>query len=95
MIEYFDEDPAASQPVSCASPVLKAEVLHGIREEMAQKLTDVIFRRTELGMGGNPGQDCLAKCAEIMGKELGWDAARCHQEINEVKTIFSLAQFHE
>jgi glycerol-3-phosphate dehydrogenase len=95
MIEYFDEDPAASQPVSCGSPVLKAEVLHGIREEMAQKLTDVIFRRTELGIAGNPGQDCLATCAEIMGRELGWNAARCHQEINQVKTTFSLAQSHE
>jgi glycerol-3-phosphate dehydrogenase len=91
MIEYFDENPTASEPVSSASPVLKAEVLHGIREEMAQKLTDVIFRRTELGMAGNPGQNCVATCAEIMGKELGWNAARCQHEINEVKTAFSLS----
>jgi glycerol-3-phosphate dehydrogenase len=94
MIEYFDEDPAASQPVSCASLVLKAEVLHGIREEMAQKLTDVIFRRTELGIAGDPGQDCLATCAGIMGRELGWNEARVHQEINEAKTAFTLARSH-
>ena len=65
MIEYFDEDPAASQPVSCASPVLKAEVLHGIREEMAQKLTDVIFRRTELGIGWGSGTElCSYVCGD-------------------------------
>jgi glycerol-3-phosphate dehydrogenase len=95
MIEYFDEDPAACQPVSSASPVLKAEVLHGIREEMAQKLTDVIFRRTELGIAGDPGQDCLATCAGIMGGELGWNEARVYQEINEAKTAFTLARSHE
>ena len=62
---------------------------------MAQKLTDVIFRRTELGIAGDPGPDCVATSAKIMGKELGWNETRVHQEINEVKTAFTLAQSHE
>jgi glycerol-3-phosphate dehydrogenase len=67
----------------------KAKVLHGIREEMAQKLADVVFRRTALGMAGNPGNTCLKACASIMSKELGWDQARSQREVEEVQAFFS------
>jgi glycerol-3-phosphate dehydrogenase len=67
----------------------KAEVLHGIREEMAQKLSDVVFRRAGLGTVGNPGDACLETCAAIMARELGWDGVRTQRELKEVKAVFS------
>ncbi|MDZ7333420.1 MAG: glycerol-3-phosphate dehydrogenase/oxidase [candidate division KSB1 bacterium] len=68
--------------------VLKAEVLHGVREEMAQKLSDVVLRRTDLGTAMNPGETALKETAKIMAEELGWDEARMQREINEVKKIY-------
>jgi glycerol-3-phosphate dehydrogenase len=62
--------------------------VHGIRREMAQKLADVIFRRTDLGTAGYPGDYCLATCAEIMAAELGWDEDKTELEIDEVKSVF-------
>jgi len=74
--------------VSEGAQVITAEVLHGVREEQAQHLSDVIFRRTELGSGGNPGEACLEACASIMAAELGWDTVRLQRELDETRAAF-------
>jgi glycerol-3-phosphate dehydrogenase len=71
--------------------VLKAEVLHGVREEMAQKLSDVVLRRTDLGTAMNPGEAALREAANIMAAELGWNEARVKMEIEEVEQIYKPA----
>ena len=71
------------------SSLLRAEVLHGIREEMAQKLTDVVFRRTSLGIARDQADDAFRSAATTMAKELGWDDMRTQREISEVKTFLS------
>lgn len=87
VVKYIDADPSLGQRVHSGSPVLKAEVLYGVREEMARKLADVVLRRTELGAARNPSDECLAVCARIMGPELGWDEEQINREIMEVKDI--------
>lgn len=89
VLKYVNENPDWGQTMPNSSEVLKAEVIHAIQEEMAQKLSDVIFRRTDLGSAGNPGEECLRYCAAIMATELGWDKARLQGEFKEVKTVFS------
>jgi glycerol-3-phosphate dehydrogenase len=69
--------------------LLRAEVLHGVREEMAHKLVDVVFRRTTLGITGGLGSACLETCAAIMAKELSWDTSRTQREEEEVRAAFS------
>ncbi len=82
VLKYLDRQ---DNPVA----VLKAEVLHGVREEMAQKLSDVVFRRTELGSAGHPGNETLKICAEIMGTQLSWSPAKIQQELQEVERVFA------
>ncbi|MCB0209841.1 MAG: glycerol-3-phosphate dehydrogenase/oxidase [Anaerolineae bacterium] len=89
IMRYFDDLPHLQEPLPGSSGVLKAEVVYGVRMEMAQKLSDIIFRRTELGSARWPGEACLQSCAEIMALELGWDAAQIKQEIDEVRAIFN------
>jgi glycerol-3-phosphate dehydrogenase len=89
VFKYIDDNSNWRQTLDRSSQVIKAEVVYGIREEMAQKLTDVVFRRTELGSAGNPGEIVLKTCAAIMAKELDWDEARIQSEIKEVKAVFS------
>jgi glycerol-3-phosphate dehydrogenase len=69
--------------------LLKAEVLHGIDQEMAQTLSDVVFRRTEIGSAGHPGESVLERSAQIMGLALGWSSERCQQELQAVTTTFT------
>ncbi len=55
---------------------------------MVFKLSDVVFRRTDLGAGGNPGDQALRTCADIVAKELGWTADQAKRELLEVAAQF-------
>jgi glycerol-3-phosphate dehydrogenase len=87
VLRYFAEDPRWGETLG-SSTVLKAEVIHAVREEMAQKLADVVFRRTDLGTGGYPGEVALMQCAELMASELGWGEDRSRQELDEANGTF-------
>jgi glycerol-3-phosphate dehydrogenase len=87
VLKYIDEDATWSQTLG-TSKVIKAEVVHAVREEMAQKLGDVVFRRTDLGTGGHPGETALQACADLMALELTWDKCRVEKELDEVRAVF-------
>jgi glycerol-3-phosphate dehydrogenase len=67
---------------------LQAQVRHAVREEMAQHLTDVVFRRTEVGSAGYPGDATLQFCAEVMAEEMGWRPDKLQEELEAVKEAF-------
>jgi glycerol-3-phosphate dehydrogenase len=71
VLSYCYEDPAWSKPVAGNSPVIRAEIIHAVREEMACTLDDILYRRTELGVEGNADAPCLNLCADILAHELG------------------------
>ena len=73
-------------------PVTRAEIVHAVRQEMAQTLSDVIRRRTELGAGGLPSMETLRACAELAGRELGWDSTRQSAEIASTISEFPLVR---
>ena len=89
LLSYSHETQSWFERVCQEAPVIKAEVIHAIRQEMAQKLEDVIFRRTDLGTAGYPGDACLTTCAEIMASELGWSLRQAENEIEEVKAVYT------
>jgi glycerol-3-phosphate dehydrogenase len=78
------EEPALAEPVREGSPVIRAEVVHAIRDEMARHLDDVVLRRTEVALGGHPGEPALETCAALAARELGWDAPRVAAELARV-----------
>lgn len=75
--------PTGISPVS-RSPVTTREILHAVREEMAVKLTDVVFRRTTLGAVPGPARGVVETAARVAGAELGWDVTRQEAEIEAV-----------
>lgn len=68
--------------------VWEAETLYAIRNEMAQTLDDVVFRRTELGSAGIPDTDILLRCAQRMAAELGWSEREMARQLDEVCAKF-------
>jgi len=88
ILRYGENDKKWVELLPDSQEVLKAEVLHGVRAEMAQKLSDVILRRTDLGTAINPGEAALRETAKIMAVELGWDEGRMKNEIEEVQQIY-------
>jgi glycerol-3-phosphate dehydrogenase len=51
---------------------------------MAYKVGDVIYRRTELGTAGYPGDACLRTCEEIMSVESGWNEEKFQENHEEI-----------
>jgi glycerol-3-phosphate dehydrogenase len=87
VLTYLDRGLCGAETLG-ETKTLKAEVLYAVREEMAQKLSDVVFRRSDLGTMGHPGEDALRACAALMAAEMGWDTPRMHQELAEVRAVF-------
>ena len=77
--------------IAGSEEVIRAEVVHAVREEMALHLTDVLLRRTDLGTLGNPGELAIRECADLMAMELGWTPERTGKEIQEAQSIYTLA----
>jgi len=70
------------------SGTLKEEVRRAVGDEMAVKLSDVVFRRTDAGSRGHPGGEVLGGMGLAMAAELGWDAQRVDRELAEVEAVF-------
>jgi glycerol-3-phosphate dehydrogenase len=85
VLAYAREAPDLARSIG-HSTTLAAEVVHAVRDEMAVRLTDVLFRRTELGTGQLPESQALEECAALMSAELGWSPERTSAEIAEAKS---------
>jgi glycerol-3-phosphate dehydrogenase len=82
------ENAALAERLSPERGEIGAQVIHAVREEMAQTLEDVVFRRTGLGTLGYPGDEALARVTQIMARECGWDQARIEEELHGIRRLF-------
>jgi glycerol-3-phosphate dehydrogenase len=83
--------PGGEARITGSREVIRAEVVHAVREEMALHLTDVLLRRTDLGSLGDPGDSAIRECADIMAGELGWTAERTARELDGARAAYRLA----
>lgn len=81
-------EPAGEDPAELA--LLRAEVRHAVREEMALTLSDVVLRRSDLGSAGHPGGETLAAAARFAAEELGWSRERIAEEIAAVESRYRI-----
>jgi glycerol-3-phosphate dehydrogenase len=72
------------------SPVIGAELVLAVRQEMAMTLSDAVVRRTPLGALGDPGEPALERAAALVGSELGWDEARQRQEVAATRALYRI-----
>jgi glycerol-3-phosphate dehydrogenase len=82
---------AAEQGAVQPHDVLKAEIRHAIYKEMAVKLSDVVFRRTELASTVRPAAATLHFAADIMAEALGWSPSRKAREVDEINAMYRWA----
>ena len=73
-----------------------AEVAYAVSSEMAQRLTDVVFRRTSIGTTGHPGLAAMDEVAALTQRLLGWpdDRARMEREAAEAHFARYLGDRH-
>ena len=82
VVRLAQSDLALKRPIVPGHPALRAELLHGIRREMAVTLADLLMRRTHVfyETPGHAVAEAL-ELVELAGRELGWDAARKATEL--------------
>jgi glycerol-3-phosphate dehydrogenase len=71
-------------PLITGSSPIRPDLAHAVRQEMAVKLSDLVFRRTDLGAPPGPNRAMVQGAARVMGEELGWDPRRQQSEVDEV-----------
>ena len=82
VLRLAQEQPQLAQPIVAGHPALRAELVHGIRREMAMTLADLLIRRTHVFYEAvGQGVAEAPAVAEIAATELGWDAARQASEL--------------
>ena len=88
LLRIVRDVPASAARLAPRLPVVAAQVLHAVRDEMALGLTDLVTRRIPLGAMGHPGPEPARACADLMAQELGWDAARVDRELQALREFY-------
>jgi glycerol-3-phosphate dehydrogenase len=89
VLEEAGDDPSLRVPLSPSATVetglLGAEVLYAFRHEMAQTLSDVLLRRTMVGLGPRVALDVDEAAAQVAVRHLGWSQERADREVREYR----------
>lgn len=89
IFKLIDEDKSYLNLVSVDPPVIVAEIIHALRNEMAITLKDVVLRRTGMGMLKCPSLESITNTAAIISSELGWDKTKEASEVDSLLQIYS------
>ena len=89
VLHHLDGDDPAAWWLHRQPDLLVAEVRYFLVEEMAQILSDVVFRRADLGAFARPSTELLTRIAGVMAEELGWDPERQAREVEQVEAVYA------
>ena len=81
VVEAAGGGEALREPIGGAAGTLGAEVVHAIAKEGAETLTDILMRRTMIGLGPSAGLGPDQAAAELAERYCGWDEARVGREV--------------
>ncbi|MDX6380168.1 MAG: glycerol-3-phosphate dehydrogenase [Rubrobacteraceae bacterium] len=91
VLEMAGDDPSLRVPLSPSATVetglIGAEVLFAFRHELAEKLGDVLLRRSMVGMGPRVGLDVDEAAARVAVQHLGWSRERAEREVREFRAF--------
>lgn len=84
VLRLVSEQPHLSERIAPDLPMIRAQVIHAIRDEMALTLTDVLDRRLHLlYFAPDQGLGVADTVARWMAPELGWANDECSRQIAE------------
>ena len=64
---------------------IAAQVVWAAQHESVVHLADILLRRTDLCLLGNPGGVVLERCAQLAGDVLNWSEERRHAELESLR----------
>ena len=91
VLEMAGDDPSLRKPLGPSATVesglIGAEILYAFRRELAQTLSDVLLRRTMVGMGPMVGLDVDEAAAQVAVRYLGWDEEHAEHEVQDFRSF--------
>ena len=90
VLDLCEERPELARPIADGHPDLLAEAVVAVRSEQARSVSDVLLRRTRLGLVAAPalrGPDVVRAVADTMGEELGWSEQEVRVEVESWSEI--------
>jgi len=82
LIRLMREDEHLRDRLVADLPIVKAEIVYAVRNELAVTLADALTRRTRLAiLAGKEALQCADVAAALMAKELGWNEAETARQI--------------
>ena len=82
LMDYCQNQPALLEPICANEYDIMGQVSWAVENEQAQTLSDVIFRRTSVGLLGISDTE-LGRVANIIAKLLDWSNDKTRNEIDE------------
>jgi glycerol-3-phosphate dehydrogenase len=92
VLELAAKDPGLAERLSNATGAIAAEVVFAFQYELAQTLTDCLFRRTMLGLSSSVGVGADEAAASIAQEYLGWSERRAQREVKDYRK--HIRRFH-
>lgn len=95
ILELAKEAPQLKEPVAEGSASILAEVVYGVREEMATSIEDILARRTGLQLfSWKQAKAAAPIVGNIMARELGWSldqqAGALEEYVNKINRLMRL-----
>lgn len=90
LLEQGLRRPELLRPIVPGGRDLWVQVHHGVAQEMARSLEDLLLRRLALGLEPGNGLEAALEVSRRMGDLLGWDEARVRSEVDAYRQVLEL-----
>lgn len=95
VLEIVGDNSQLSKRIAPETLYIVAEAVYAVRYEMAVRLVDFMFRRTQLAYRlRDHGRSVVQNLASVMAKELGWSAERLTKEMSQYEVECELVEPH-
>ena len=81
VLDLAYDEPALAALLDAEKTVLAAEVAFAVRAEFARHLTDIVHRRTMVGLSSDLGESLAEPMADVAARELGWSDDEKQREL--------------
>ena len=84
VLDLISQDPGLETPIVEGQPPIQAEIVYGVRHEMALSIEDVLARRIGLQLyGWTIAIDAAPVVGAVLARELGWSPAQQQKAVED------------
>ena len=87
ILKIMEENPELIAPLNDGRPEVLAQVYYAVKDELAERISDVLIRRTQIFYRDfNQGLDCVQRVGDMMAELLNWSAETKQKAIEEYQS---------